>query len=141
MWSEGLATALGQDVLGDSIYADRRPSTAHLYDIETLDATLTGTLPPNTRTGNHNEFMVSSVIWNILDPANEAWDGFQERQFAFGAMFENIPADRDGNGLDVSDFLDQLRSDYPGNPDQDLKCITDKGGYPYDYPSGVMCPP
>jgi hypothetical protein len=141
MWSEGLATALGQDSLKTSLYADRRPATVNLYDVETLDAKLAGTVG-NARTGDLNEFMVSAVIWDVLDPANETWDKLQERSFGFSSMFENIPADRDMNKLDLVDFLDQVRSDSPSaSINENLKCVTDKVSFPYDYPAGTMCTP
>jgi hypothetical protein len=151
-FSEGLATAFGQDALGSSMYYNVTPNFSWNRDLEpgpgpasrgTLDDPNTPVNETGLHTGMVNEMAVGAILWDLLDPANEAYDKVQERQFTLAAVFEHLQGltytDRDNNGIELVDFVDALRTWCPTNIDSSLKCITEEFKFPYDYPAGVAC--
>jgi hypothetical protein len=74
-WSEGLASAIGQTILGNPMFATMGRSSRGSVDLEMtlMDETngaATGTNPVNSMTGRLNEFLVAAVLWDLMDPAN-----------------------------------------------------------------------
>jgi len=90
-WGEGVVNAIGCALLGMAVYRDTvgyppgQSSVQFEFDLESG-------LLPGSGTGYHNEFIVSRVVWDILD-GGAGW-----------------PADTDGDpvAVDKDDFLASL---------------------------------
>jgi hypothetical protein len=139
-WSEGAATALGQNVLGYSLFIISQRAFSFGYDAETLNPVVLGT-SDGTTTGQVSEQLVATVLWDLLDGRNELHDPIQDPATTFTSLFARTPADGNGNTTDLADFLDQFRSDSSGTEDGLLNCVTNRVAYPYAYPDGVICTP
>lgn len=149
-WSEGVATGLGQIALGRAEYSDHRENSDSIYDLEL--GTRNGQRVPAFagETSNHqqdgdvSEFLVSTVLWDLDDPAND--DPFDKaRAPMLQSIFEVLPTARTDRGARLTDFVDfldgfrcRLDAANPTKRDEDLKSVLQK--FPYDFAtSGIGC--
>ena len=132
-WNEGIATALGQDLLKLSIVRNIRvrggTTVASLLDLEITDSEVTtdpaaklvskGTDSPsgNAMTGNLSEVLPAMLVWDLLDPATPPdadADSYDAIALGSGATFQTLfryfPSsdwqDRGSDDVDLVDFLD-----------------------------------
>ncbi len=68
-WSEGMATYLGQSILGTSRYVDRTRNSAVDYRIDSITGVELGAVPAN-HTGEVAERVVMSFLWDLQDRAD-----------------------------------------------------------------------
>ena len=145
-FSEGLATAFGQAVLGYEEYSDKfnnnTRATRTLLDENTSPAfrkTHDGTI-----TGNVSEYLVAMVVWDMVDGANEPHDLLSAEQLSADAVYRNLPSrtNRGARHFDLVDLLDAFRCEtgrsFP--LDADLSSILTERDFPYDFKPDISCP-
>jgi hypothetical protein len=141
-WNEGVATFFGQWVLGTSLYTDWvQGGTVSKFNLENI-AGSQGT-SDGTMTGLVSEFLVSMVLWDLADPANESFDKFNsEIAGVIDAVFNYFPGasfhDRGVSGKDLVDMLDGWRCKGHGR-DADMKTLLDSQQFPYDFATLASC--
>ena len=164
-FSEGLATGLGQIALGNPMYSSENLSGAFVTDIERgtrqsvrnetdvlnaatkrFSSDYKGT-SDGSHTGKVSEYLTAMVLWDLNDPSNETHDRFDQSMawYALSVVFNPLPTgsfnDRDGNGIDLVNYLDHYRTGVAGLFDQQLFCLTNERDFNYDqFPSGISCP-
>jgi len=156
-WSEGVATALGQQALGYPTYWDVNDAwlaavnleyRALYSGIDNVGGADLGT--QNTKmTGNVSEILVAAVLWDLMDPIGDAADAQDQFDATYpqtlGSIGSYLPANkytgRGASGIDLVDFLDGWRCRWPSITDQDTKLQTllAERQFPYDYSSSVKC--
>jgi hypothetical protein len=152
-WDEGLATALGLDMVGQQHYYDTTTGKGLIScgtgcrNIEADKAIKPGT-SNKKMTGKLDEFLVSSIVYDMLDGANEAHDKLPvSYPRVLGSLFDYLKQkhDRQTSGVDLVDFLDgwrcrdQALSASGTNSDADLRTLLeDKSvNFPYDFKTPV----
>lgn len=122
-WSEGLAAALGQEILGTPDIWYEGTSTRSWINIErtTGDASghsAFGTTDTHHMNGRVNEFLVGAVLWDLLDPLADGNDVDNDRISCTGPSVYAVLSrylsskervNRGGEGRDLVDFLDGWR--------------------------------
>jgi hypothetical protein len=161
-FSEGLATALGQQVLGRSLYESE---TQTLYFNRDLEVGMSFIIEESEQliayrgadklffdtsdhraTGDVSEYLVAMVLWDLMDDSTaEIHDHLGKRKYTTRVLFDPPESgsyvDRDGNGVDLVDFLDHFRAGLTAPLDNELYCLTSERKFPYDaYSSNVECP-
>ena len=148
-FSEGAATALGQQVLGDPTYRDVNGDVEASVDLETpllnlvLSTQGTDTGTTGGMTGNLSEFLVSEVLWDLMDPVGGLLDPADRFDSTYketlGSIADFLPltnrVDRGAAGVDLVDFLDGWRCRRPNllGDYTDLKVLLDDRMFPYSF--------
>jgi hypothetical protein len=122
-WSEGSATGMGQVITRSPIYRNGNPVAGGIVDVEATpkpagdltQGAAMGTSPANDASGLINEFLVASIFYDLMDPANEPGnDEIAETPYATAmtlSRYLKTPkmTDRMGFGVDLVEFLDGWR--------------------------------
>jgi hypothetical protein len=109
-WGEGSATFFAGAARGSSLYLDTRPGGPVVrWDLDTLATAIPLGTSDGTPAGAVSEAVVGAVLWDLLDPTNEAGDTLAARDAVFGALgYLGGPhfTDRGAAGTDLVDALD-----------------------------------
>lgn len=148
-WGEGSATFFGNLVKGTSMYIDATYTGLRLaYDIEKLDPRIPTDTSDGTDTGDINEAVVSAILWDLADPANEETplgaDTVTRRPDVFSALgvMKSLATDRGVAGADLIDFLDGwfcLGHGDQGSIDSGVQGILNTVSIFYDYAPQPAC--
>jgi hypothetical protein len=167
-WAEGLATAFGQKAIGQDIFRTGNSNAASVVDIEynssvrrnlsnnVFTDSAYGTDPARDMTGNISEFLVTGIVWDLLDGANEPGiDEIDETAVSTkNALSRYLQLSkswnrRGGDRRDLIDFLDGWRC-YRAKEDQargfrytdnSLLMLTNDRRLAYSPPrTAVQCP-
>jgi hypothetical protein len=158
-WDEGLASALGADILGRHVYVDSTLNSGVIAcagscrDLEADSNIQTGT-SDGKMNSNIDEFLVASIVHDMLDRANEPHDKLDVSYHnVLGSLFTYLPrsgrANRGATGVDLVDYLDGWRCHDQSltglfgdpNSDADLQTLLNDSSvnFPYDFPA-LTCP-
>jgi hypothetical protein len=143
-WSEGWASYFGQTTIGeregtvDPIYFDVQDGHAFWIDVEEVSASGgTFTMPTmgGGMTQNINEFVVSSMLWDLGDPASSG----DPAAMGHGEVHEGIRTDRLRGSVnrgyvkvDLVDYLDGLLCDTMISSGNLSSVIRTLFSFPYD---------
>lgn len=143
-WSEGVATFFACDVTGSRYYVNSRPHAVTLVD--DLEAMPSPFAIGRDDDGELSPWLVSALLWDLADPANEPWDAIASRRAGvYDTLFSYLPSpgflDRGPVGVDLTDFLDGWTCRGWG-ADEDLEhLVADHHEDDYDFEGPVTCPP
>ena len=161
-WSEGLATAIGQEILCTPDVRFEGSNSLGWINIEytwgdASGGTAWGTSDKTSMTGNVNEFLVAAVLWDLLDPLNTADDIDHDNisstgDAVYATLSRYLPSadwvKRGYAGRDLVDFLDGWRC-YQGLEAArsgasplytELDDLLMKRGFPYTAPTqSITC--
>ena len=143
-YGEGFAHFFSCWVRGEPTYLDYRTSDWRQKNVEDLEEDYVGTTN-GTLTGDVSEFLVSSVFWDLIDPAgNEPHDQLDHEDALimtlFGRMAERQPRDLGVIGVDLADFVDNVRCELDSGEDLDhLAAVLAHIGYPFDFEFEADC--
>ena len=143
-YGEGFAHFFSCWVRGEPTYVDYRTSDWRQKNVEDLEDDYLGTTDA-TMTGDVSEFLVSSVFWDLVDPAgNEPHDQLDHEDALimtlFGRMAESRPRDLGVIGVDLADFIDNVRCELESGEDLDhLAAVLAHIEYPFDFEFEADC--
>ena len=143
-YGEGFAHFFSCWVRGEPTYLDYRARNWRQKNVEELEEDYLGTTD-GTMTGDVSEFLVSSVYWDLIDPAgNEPHDGLEQEtalvMTIFGRMAEPRARDLGVIGVDLADFIDNVRCELDTAEDLDLlAAILAHIEYPFDFDIEADC--
>ncbi len=132
-WSEGWATYFAAAALNKSFYMDTKTTGIHIYySIETLPKSWPLGNEPKKLDGNVSESVVSAILWDLHDTANESsansLDGFDDLSNQSTAIWKILTTylngtnfkDRGKAGVDTVDFIDAWYCLGYGDVDNDV---------------------
>lgn len=123
--------------LGDTRYIDLETVEIGFESIPEFFSTTTG-----TAAGNLREEIVTAIMWDAFDPANEEHD-----TVALGAdatmriLREVLPGSRTdvgARGIDLADFLDAITCELAGDA-EGPQALADDRAFPFDIESDGTC--
>lgn len=141
-WTEGLAAWFAADVSRSRYFINSRPLGVTIVDdLEGMASPFA--LGIDTEHGL-SPYMVSAILWDLSDGANEAWDQVDgNRNGVYDTLFSYLPSgafsDRGPVGVDLTDFLDgwTCRGWPAGNPLRVL--VSDHYHHEYDFQAPDSC--
>jgi hypothetical protein len=112
-WSEGVSTFFPCDVTGTRWFVNGRPQGVYLVtDLEEVNLPFAQGVVPVSMQGDLSELLVSSLLWDLADPAGEeSFDSVNGKRLPiYDSVFNYLPGDkfvdRGVPGVDLVDFLD-----------------------------------
>jgi hypothetical protein len=149
-FTEGLATALGQQALGTSVYIDKTQNNTHVAKtpIESNATAIFANTSDGTQTGDLSEYLVAMLVWDLFDPANEAHDKISAEQATADTILQHLKqrSSRAAPGLDLVDLLDGWRCAVNGAQsggfaiDSNLTPLLQERSFTYDLTPTPACP-
>ncbi len=141
-WSEGLATWMGLQLMGETLYIDTKATGATVRDPEEMgwDADPFGPLDQDL-----SEFVVLESLWDLTDPVDATDPMARPPQDVLSVLFGYLPsanmADRAHTGVDLVDFLDGWFCSGQGDTPGITSLIVTGQGFPYDFAGpAAPCP-
>jgi uncharacterized protein YfaP (DUF2135 family) len=138
-WSEGSASFFACYAAGSPVYIDTNSTGVGVrFSVETQDKSVPVGTSTGDQNGNLSEEVVSAVLWDLADAANETGDTITDPAGVFTALLglKTSASDRGVAGADLVDFLDLYYSANLINKGDDTSGIQGNlklNGFPYDF--------
>jgi len=144
-WTEGVSTFYASAVTGTQWFVNSLPfGVYHVTDLETLDSPFAYGTGNGSLGGKVSDWLVSAVLWDLLDPAGEEAEAVSNRLAVFDAIFNYLPSDqftdRGVPGVDLVDFLDGWFCRDWGQEADVEGVVVDERQFPYDFGGPDSCP-